>query len=459
MIIIRHYRRVHFIGIGGIGMSALAECLLSHGFQVSGSDSRTSPITTRLESLGARIQYDHVPLLVKDADLVVYSSAIREQNPEWMFAKSQGLRIMRRAEMLGEFMRMKFSIGVAGTHGKTTTTSLIGQVLQRAGRHPTVLVGGILKSSGSNALMDTGELMVVEADEYDRSFLRMYPSIAVITSIEPDHLDCYSDIDDIKTAFMQYMNSTPFYGAVVACIDEPNVREVLNACDRPVVTYGLDHGADYSARDVSFEPQGARFTLYRAGKSKARLELPLPGIHNVKNACAACAVALELGVDINDCAAGLSSFSGVNRRFEVKGLRRSITVVDDYAHHPTEISATLAAAKSAGFNRIVAIFQPHLYTRTRDFLEGFAHSLRPADIVVVTGIYKSREDPIPGVTASAIVERLRSLGHGHVFFIENKGDVVERIAPMLQEGDVVITLGAGDINDLCDQLLSRLDNA
>jgi UDP-N-acetylmuramate--alanine ligase len=429
------------------------------GFRVSGSDRQKSPITVRLESLGARVQYDHEPALIKEADLAVYSSAIRPDNPERSLAREKGIRLMRRAEMLGDFMRMKFSVGVAGTHGKTTTTSLIGQILHEAGMDPTVIVGGILKNSGSNLMKGTGDILVAEADEYDRSFLEMHPSIAVVTNIEADHLDCYSDIDDIKNAFVGFMNRAPFYGAVVACIDEPAVREVLPSCTRPVITYGLDEKADYSARSVSFEPGRTNFTLYRRTVPLGNVALSLHGVHNVKNACAACAVALELGVDMDCIGKTLARFWGVGRRFDVKGVKGGVTVIDDYAHHPSEIRATLAAARLAGYKRVIAVFQPHLYSRTRDFMDDFAESLAQADEVVVTGIYKSREEPIPGVAASTIVERIAKRGHGGARYVENVDRVAGEVTGTLRDGDAVVVMGAGDVGKICTTILERLAHA
>jgi UDP-N-acetylmuramate--alanine ligase len=459
MIILNNNRCVHFIGIGGVGMSGLAELLLSLGFTVTGSDRQPSSITARLESLGARIQYDHDPALVKEADIVVFSSAIHEDNPERSFAKNHGVPLMRRAEMLGEFMRMKFSIAVAGTHGKTTTTSLIGHLLHDAKLRPTVIVGGILKRYDSNAIMGTGEILVAEADEYDRSFLNMFPSVAVVTNIEADHLDCYADLDDIKKAFAQFMQSVPFYGAVVACADDPGVRDVVRSCTRPVITYGIDPSADYSARDIVVTGGKTRFSLYRKTEQLTKVLLPLPGMHNVKNACAACAVVCELGVPPADAAAGLSRFPGVKRRFEIMGAGGGITIIDDYAHHPSEIRATLSAAKTAGFKRIIAVFQPHLYTRTRDFMEAFAESLCEADEVIVTGIYQAREEKIPGISAATIVEKIRSRGHGHVSYIEKKEAVAPQLLQSLREGDGVIVMGAGDVWEIGKQLAEGLQDA
>jgi UDP-N-acetylmuramate--alanine ligase len=456
MIILNNKRHIHFVGIGGVGMSGLGEMLLALGFNVSGSDRQSSSITTRLESIGARIQYDHKPELVHCSDIVVYSSAIRPENEELIYAKANGIPVMRRAEMLGEFMRMKFSIGVAGTHGKTTTTSLIGHILYEAGKNPTVIVGGIVKHFASNAILGTGEILVAESDEYDRSFLKMFPSIAVVTNIEADHLDCYKDLDDIKQAFVKFMNSVPFYGAVVACIDESGVKDVIADCMRPLITYGLSSGAFYNARNIEFTVDGSRFGFYRRDEKITDVSVPIPGIHNVKNSCAALAVACELGLDISKAARSLSSFTGVNRRFEIVGKKRGITVIDDYAHHPSEIRATLAAAKNCGFVRIIAVFQPHLYTRTRDFMEGFAKSLSAADKVVVTEIYKSREDKIPGVTSRTLADRIMAAGNTNVRYIEKKEEAVDIILPELKSGDAVIVMGAGDIWETGRQIAAGL---
>jgi UDP-N-acetylmuramate--alanine ligase len=458
MIVINRNRVVHFIGIGGVGMSGLAELLKQLGFTVSGSDRQMSAITKRLESLGIAVQYDHEVNFVKRADIVVYSSAIGANNAEREYAAAKGATLMRRAEMLGEFMRAKFSVGIAGTHGKTTTTSLIGHILSEAGKNPTVIVGGTLKQFGSNAVMGEGELLVAEADEYDRSFLKMFPSIAVVTNIEADHLDCYADIEDIKGAFSRYINGVPFYGAVVACVDEANVREVLTTCSRPVITYGTDASAMYRARGVTFSNNKSRFVLHRDNSALCDVTLTIPGMHNVKNACAACAVALELGVSPAMCAESLSRFSGIKRRFEIVGEKRGVVVIDDYAHHPSEISATLAAARTAGYKHIVAVFQPHLYSRTRDFMDDFARSLSAADEVIVTGIYKSREEPIPGVDAAEIARKITLIGAARATFVEKKEAAMEAAASLLRAGDAVLVMGAGDIGEICKPLLARIDH-
>jgi UDP-N-acetylmuramate--alanine ligase len=458
MIILNHKRHIHFVGIGGVGMSGLAEIVLSLGFAVSGSDRQSSSITERLISLGVEVQYDHHAGYIKDADIVVFSSAIRSDNEEMVYAREHAITVMRRADMLGEFMRMQFSIGVAGTHGKTTTTSFIGQMLNDAGLQPTVIVGGILNHYASNAIMGKGTILVAEADEYDRSFLRMYPALAVITNIEADHLDCYKDIDDIKKTFLQYMHRVPFYGAVLACIDDANVREVIESCERPVIRYGMNDDADYQIRNVRNGQGHTLFSLFRHGEYVIDVTVPVPGLHNVRNACAACAVALELGVDAQVMVDSLAGFSGVKRRFEIIGKKAGITVVDDYAHHPSEIYATLSAARSAGYTRVIAVFQPHLYSRTRDFMNDFATSLCLADKIIVTGIYKSREEPIPGVQAEDIVVNAQKLGCKDIRFVENKNDVTDILLPELREGDVVIAMGAGDIWQICPEILAGLSN-
>jgi UDP-N-acetylmuramate--alanine ligase len=456
MITLNLKRNVHFIGIGGVGMSGLAEFLSAVGYTVSGSDRQASAITKRLETLGIKVQYDHCPNLIKNAGIAVYSSAVKVDNEERRYAESHRIPLLRRAEMLGELMRMKFSVAIAGTHGKTTTTSLIGQIMHDAGWNPTVIVGGILRHYDSNTIVGKGDILVAEADEFDRSFLRMYPSIAVVTNIEEDHLDCYKDLNDITQAFVQFVNIVPFYGALVACIDEPAVHTMLSGYAKPVITYGLSKDADYTARDITFAPGGSHFTLVRRGEELGRISLPILGLHNVKNSLAACAVASELGVAFGICAASLQGFAGVKRRFEIIGERSGIAVVDDYAHHPSEIRATIAAAKGAGYKRVVAVFQPHLFSRTRDFMDDFASALVGADIVVVTAIYKSREEPIPGVSGETIVDKARRLGHGRVRYIDEKDSIVDALTGDLLPGDAVLVMGAGNINEICSRLLAAI---
>ncbi len=457
MIGLNRNKTIHFIGIGGVGMSGLAEFLSAAGYAVTGSDRSDSPITHRLETLGIKIQYGHTPDLIKTADIAVFSSAVRADNPERMFTEEHKIPLMRRGEMLGELMRMKFSVAVAGTHGKTTTTSLIGQIMHDAGWNPTVIVGGILRHYDSNAIVGKGDVLVAEADEFDRSFLKMFPSIAVVTNIEEDHLDCYADIEDIASAFTQFVNIVPFYGALVACIDDPQVCKLLQSYAKPVVTYGLSADARYTAQNIVYTQKETTFNAYCAKKLLGRVSLPIPGIHNVKNSLAAIAVACELGVAFSLVAQSLEGFAGVKRRFEIMGVADGVTVVDDYAHHPSEIRATISAAKNAGYNRVIAVFQPHLYTRTRDFMNDFAAELAKADIVFVTSIYKSREEPIPGISGNTIVEKIVSdYGHRAARFVDTKEDVPRSLVPLLRENDIVVVMGAGDINALCPVILAMI---
>jgi UDP-N-acetylmuramate--alanine ligase len=320
------------------------------------------------------------------------------------------------------------------------------------------IVGVILSNYASNVIMGQGDILVAEADEYDRSFLQMFPALAVVTTIEADHLDCYADIDDIKQSFLAYMHLVPFYGAVIACVDDGNVREVIQKCKRPVIGYGLDTNADYNARNILNEQGITRFSLYKRDHYIAALTLPVPGLHNVRNACAACAVAFELGVTAETIAKGLASYTGVKRRFEIVGKKAGITLIDDYAHHPSEIQATLSAARTIGFSRIIAVFQPHLYTRTRDFMDTFAHSLCLADKVIVTGIYKAREEALPGVSAEEIVRKAREFGCADVSYIDDKNEIAGRLAPLLQKGDAIIAMGAGDIWQICSEILARIQD-
>ncbi len=448
--------RIHFVGIGGAGMAPMAEIMLRMGYAISGSDREKSATSEQLEGLGIAIQYGHDPHLVKDADIVVYSSAISQINPELTYANDHGIRIMKRAAMLGDLMRTKFCVAVSGTHGKTTTTSMIGKIMHDLGRDPTVLIGGHAKDFGSNARAGSGDTMVVEADEYDRSFLRMHPTVAVITNIEADHLDIYKDLDDIKAAFAEFADKVPFYGTVVACIDDGNVRFLATKLSARVVTCGLAEAADYRAVNVACVKGCVSFDVINKGESLGRVELKVPGIHNVKNAIAAVAAACETGADFADVAKSLAKFSGVKRRFELAGVKNGITVIDDYAHHPSEIAATLSAARDCKFERVVAVFQPHLYSRTRDFLADFADVLSRADEVVVCEVYAARENPIDGVSGLSIIDMMRKSGHKSCRFIEAVKDVPEALVPSLSSGDCVLFMGAGDIWKQAERLLERI---
>ena len=455
-------RRIHFVGIGGIGMSGIAELLANLGYAVSGSDEKSTGVTERLATLGIRIAIGHDPVNVGDADVVVTSSAVRAANPEVREAARRQIPVIPRAEMLAELMRLRFSIAVAGSHGKTTTTSMIALVLERAGLDPTAVIGGRLSAFGSNARLGRGELMVAEADESDRSFLKLFPTIAVMTNIDHEHLENYGGFDDLQQAFVDFANKVPFYGGVVACADDPQLRAALPRVTRRIVTYGLDSDADISAVDPTSAPFSVSATITRRvshaepRQSIGRLALHVPGRHNLQNALAAVAVGLELGLPFERIARGLEEFRGAERRFEVRGEPNGILVVDDYGHHPTEIAAVVAAAKTLG-RRIVIAFQPHRYTRTAALMDEFGPSLAGADAVVLTDIYSAGEDPIPGVTIAELAERVRRTGQPQVEIAHTLSDVVEALARIARPGDVVLTLGAGSIGSVAASLLDALE--
>jgi len=451
-------RRLHFVGAGGVGMSGLAEILLlSTPLEISGCDAARSENTERLVKLGARIATGHDPSHVKDADLVVVSSAVSERNPEVAAARERGIPVIRRAEMLAEIMRLKQGIAVAGTHGKTTTTSLTGMILTEAGFDPTIVVGGRVRILGTNARLGKGEYLVAEADEFDRSFLELVPVMAVITNIEADHLDTYRDIEDIRDAFAIFANRVPFYGAVVACADDPGVAAILPRIKRRVVTYGISAPAGLSARDILLDPSGASFDVVEGGTwSLGSVRLSLPGRHNVSNALAAIAVARELSIPFPTIARALAAFTGVVRRFETKGERNGVLVVDDYAHHPTEVSATLASARQVyPQRRLVALFQPHLFSRTRAFAEDFGRALTACDLALVLDVYASREQPVPGVTGELVANAARQAGCREVVYLSDRARVVGEIARLTRSGDVLLTMGAGDVVSFGEEFLSR----
>lgn len=452
-------KKIHMVGIGGAGMCPLAEVLKTHGHIITGSDKLSSPATARLESLGIRIQLNHTPDLIKNADLLVYSSAVKEDNPERVYARDHGIHEMRRAEVLGELMRAHFTICVSGTHGKTTTTSLVGEVFNNAGLEPTVLAGGMIRSADSHAVVGKGNIMIAEADEYDRSFLAMYPSMAIITNIEADHLDCYGSLQSIKDAFLRFTERIPFYGAVIACSDDCGVREILPSMHRTVITYGLNNPADYTAENISFSQGRSSFTVKRRGEICGVVDLNLPGIHNVLNSLAVIAAATEMGIEFGSIVSTLSSFQGVRRRFELIAKIGGISIIDDYAHHPSEISATINAARKCGYKRLIVVFQPHLYSRTRDLLDQFVKSLLEADVVYVTDIYKAREEPIAGISSATIVEKMIERGHGNASHVACKNDAIAALKGLVKEGDAVIMMGAGDIRDCAVMLAGELADA
>jgi UDP-N-acetylmuramate--alanine ligase len=450
---------VHFVGIGGAGMSGLARVLAGAGFRVTGSDRQASDTTRRLSHEGIRIQPDHGPALVKKAGLLVYSSAVKASNPERGWAVRHGITVMRRAEVLGELTRGHFSICVAGTHGKTTTTSLCSQVLIDAGKDPTVLIGGVPRGLGTNARTGTGAYLVAEADEFDRSFLALYPSAAIITNIEAEHLDCYRDLADIKRAFVAFTDRLPLYGAAIVCADDRGVRSILPEIKSTVITYGFDASARYRASILSMGPASSRFSVACKGTTMGTVTLGVPGRHNISNAMAMIALATELGIGFASVRATCRAFTGVERRFEILAVRNGITIIDDYAHHPGEIRATLATARACGFKRIIAVFQPHLYTRTRDFLPDFAAALSAADCVMVTSIYASREDPLPGVSAERIVDRINRRHSGRAMYMENRRDIPAHIAKTVRKEDAVLFLGAGDITETARECAKALHHA
>jgi len=453
-----NFSRIHFVGIGGAGMSGIAEVLSDpeYRFEITGSDIALSEATDRLEKLGVRVRQGHDAEHVGSAQLIVVSSAIDENNPEIRRARELNLPVVRRAEMLGELMRLKYGVAIAGTHGKTTTTSLVGTILTEGGLDPTVIVGGRLRVSGTGARLGRSEFLVAEADEYDRSFLRLQPVIVVITSIDSDHLDTYGDLDGIRDAFVDFGNRVPFFGSAIVCLDDPNVQAVLpRLSERRIVTYGLSPQAMLTARQIETTAGGSRFLVRsRVDGDLGVVEVPMPGTHNVQNALAAIGVGRAMGLDFETIALSLANFSGVHRRFEKIGEWCGATVVDDYAHHPTEVEATLRAARQAFPGATIhAVFQPHLYSRTHDLCEDFGRSLLLADRAIVTEIYPSREQPIPGVTGEMVVSAARRAGHRNVEFCTDRHEARALLDGTVQPGDLILTLGAGDIYRLTTELV------
>jgi UDP-N-acetylmuramate--alanine ligase len=450
-------RRIHFVGIGGIGMSGIAELLANLGYVVSGSDAKRSEVTARLErACGITVREGHAAANVGDAEVVVCSSAVRPANPEVVEALRRGIPVIPRAEMLAELMRLRFSIAVAGSHGKTTTTSMVAVVLERAGLDPTAVIGGRLSAFGSNARLGRGELMVAEADESDRSFLMLWPSIAVITNIDREHMENYGSFADLQQAFADFANKVPFYGAVVACADDTQLAPVLPRLKRRLIPSGFDPGAHVRGDGVELGGFGSRCTVTRRGERIGTLQLAVPGRHNLQNALAAVAVADELGVDFAQTAAALAGFHGAERRFQTYGEADGVLVVDDYGHHPTEIAAVLAAARVSLGRRLIVAFQPHRYSRTQQLMADFGPSLRDADEIVLTDIYAASEDPIPGVTVEALADAVRSGSGKPVQVARTLDKALAAIVAIARPGDAVITLGAGSIGTLPGRLMAAL---
>jgi UDP-N-acetylmuramate--alanine ligase len=454
----KRYQQIHFVGIGGSGMSGIAEILLNLGYRVTGSDQKRNDAVERLAELGAKIFIGHQGTNVEGAHVVVYSSAVSRDNVEVQVARQHQIPTIPRAEMLAELMRLKYGIAVAGTHGKTTTTSMVGAVLAEGRFDPTIVVGGRVTSLGSNARLGQGEYLVAEADESDGSFLKLAPTIAVVTTIDAEHLDHYGSLDAIRDAFVAFVNRVPFYGSVVLCLDEPNIQGLIPRIEKRIVTYGLESGADLVARHLRLAGMTSHFEVYQRGSLLGEIALQIPGRHNALNALAAVGVGLDLEIPFPVIQRALAAFTGVQRRFQILGRARGVTVVDDYGHHPAEVRATLAAAK-AGFDcRVMTVFQPHRYSRTLHLRTEFLTAFNLADVLIVMDIYAAGEAAIPGVTAEGLADGIRSHGHRDVTYLgSDRTRIVEHLAEIARTGDLVITLGAGDVSQLGPELLKRLN--
>jgi UDP-N-acetylmuramate--alanine ligase len=449
--------RIHFVGVGGIGMSGLAEVLVNLGYPVSGSDLRSNPVIPRLQSLGVQFFEKHRTEQVHGADVVVVSSAVRSDNPELAEARRLQIPIIPRAEMLAELMRLKYGIAVAGSHGKTSTTSMVAVVLDRAGLDPTMVIGGRLGIVGSNAKLGRSDFMVVEADESDRSFLHLSPVLSVVTGIDREHLEAYRDVEDLKDVFVEFVNKVPFYGASILCLDDERVQDILPRIGRRHVTYGFSTQAEISAESIRLSGTSSCFRLKIRGREMGGVKLRVPGRHSVLNSLAAVGVGLELDVPLGEIVSGLEAFSGVDRRFQVKGEHRGILVVDDYGHHPTEIRATLAAAKEAfAQRRTVVIFQPHRFSRVKELFDEFCRAFHQADLLFVTEIYPAGEDPLPDTTGERLADGIKVHGHRDVRFVEDLESIPEHLKDQLQDGDLVLTLGAGSVTALSDRLVEMI---
>ena len=456
-------QRVHFVGIGGIGMSGIAEVLLNLGYKVSGSDLKQSAVTARLSSLGAAICEGHGAENVAGAEVVIVSSAIAQGNPEVIAAHEQHVPVIQRAEMLAELMRLKYGIAIAGMHGKTTTTSMVAAVLAAGGLDPTVVVGGRVDAMGSNARLGKSQYLVAEADESDRSFLKLSPILAVVTNIDREHMDCYRDMEDVERTFLQFMNSVPFYGMVVACNDNDDLRRLLAGVRRRTITYGTRRDSDFHISNLQCGRSKdsvalSRFHVTYRGIDMGEFELRVPGAHNIGNATAAIAVAVGLDMPVEEIRLALASFDGVDRRFQLLGSADGVTVIDDYGHHPTEIRATLAAARQCGFQKVHVIFQPHRYTRTQLLLDEFATAFRDADSVLVLDIYPASEPPIPGISAELLANRVTEAGGQEALYVSSFAEAVELAIGAAKPGDMILTLGAGSIGQLGPQVLEALES-
>ena len=456
----RKTQHIHLVGIGGSGMSGIAEVLLTLGYKVSGSDLSQSETTRRLEELGGRIAVGHHEANIGEAQVVVISSAVAATNPEVVAAKARQIPVIPRAEMLAELMRLKFGVAIAGAHGKTTTTSMVANVLAQGGLDPTMVIGGKVNALGSHARLGRGDLLIAEADESDGSFLRLAPTIAAVTNIDREHLDHYGSMERLNDSFLEFVNKVPFYGLAVLCSDDERLRNLLPRVVKRYQTYGLnefpDHVPDFRATDITLRQWGSEFRVFFRGRNLGPFRLSIPGIHNVSNSLIAIAIGMELDIPVDLIRKGLAAFSGVERRFHLRGEKSGIMVVDDYGHHPTEVRATIAAAKQGWDRRVVVLFQPHRYSRSRDLVQEFSHAFDQADALFMTEIYAAGEQPIPGVSGEKLVDAVRAAGHPSATFIERKEEIADRVLPTLKSGDLVITLGAGDIWKAGLAILDRL---
>jgi UDP-N-acetylmuramate--alanine ligase len=457
MVSFRNFQRIHLVGIGGIGMSGIAEVLLTLGYSVSGSDTKPSTITERLENLGATIFSGHKAANVNGAHVVVTSSAVKADNAEVVEAHKNKIPVIPRAEMLAELMRLKYGIAVAGAHGKTTTTSMVAAILGEAHLDPTFVIGGKVNQAGTTARLGKGEYFVVEADESDRSFLLLAPVVSVVTTIDREHLDQYSSLEEIQEVFVQFVNRVPFYGAAILCLDEPNVQAIIPSIKRPIITYGVSSQSDLVISDINLEGLNSEFRLTFKGEDLGMFRLlHPPGIHNVRNAAAAAAVALYLNVPAELIREALGKFAGVSRRFDIKGIVNDVAVIDDYGHHPVEIRATLEAAKVCKFNRLLVLFQPHRYSRSQQLWHEFTLAFNLADYLIVTDIYAASEPPIPGITGEALANAIAENGHKNVHYVRSMQDAIEMLLKESQAGDAILTIGAGNVTRASNELVVLL---
>ncbi len=439
-------KNIHFIGIGGIGMSGIAELLMNLGFNITGSDIKHSQNVKRLEKIGIKIFIGHNKKNINNAHAIVYSSAVPPKNDEILAAKNKSIPIIRRAEMLAELISLKkTSIAVGGTHGKTSTSSMIGMILEKSGFDPTLVVGGLVSNLNTNVKLGLGDMIVVEADEFDRSFLALKPTIGIITNLEMEHTDCYKDLNDLKNAFLQFCQSVPFYGEIIMCAESKPLVSIIDKIKKPFVTYGLSDNADFYAKDIMYNENKSTFTLFHKKKNLGTIKINVPGKHNILNSLAALALGIEIDIPIDKLKNGINEYKGVRRRFELKKNKHKLLIVDDYAHHPTEVLATIKAAKNGWDKKIISVFQPHLFSRTKDFFKEFAKSLFISEVIILTDIYPAREKPIKGVTSNLIIEELKQLGHCNTHYLKDLEKLNQLLDNIVTQDYIVITMGAGNI--------------